>query len=109
MKDPISVVTFDEGKWARPILKRRMFKTFCWEHRWICKKKPNPRQESFTTSLRRRTRNIAAVVTTIFLLLLIVGTGLGIIDGETLSALKPLVEELVENQASFYNLTDSGF
>ena len=72
-------------------------------------KKTNPRQESFTTSLRRRTRNIAAVVTTIFLLLLIVGTGLGIIDGETLSALKPLVEELVENQASFYNLTDSGF
>ena len=72
-------------------------------------KTPNPRQESFTTSLRRRTQNIAAVVTTIFLLLLIVGTGLGIIDGETLSALKPLVEELVENQASFYNLTDSGF
>ena len=71
------------------------------------KKQTNPRQESFTTSLRRRTRNIAAVVTTVFLLLLIVGTGLGIIDGETLSALKPLVEELVENQASFYNLTDS--
>lgn len=69
----------------------------------------NRRQESFTTRFRRRSHNITAAITTIFLLLLIVGTGLGIIDGETLNALKPLVEELVENQQTYPNETLSTF
>lgn len=67
----------------------------------------NPRQDSFTSNLRRKTHNIAAAITSVFLLLLIVGTGLGIIDGETLNALKPMVEELVENQSLLYNRTNS--
>ena len=40
-----------------------------------------------------------------FLLLLLVGTGLGIIDGQTLNALRPLVETLVESQQFYPNET----
>ena len=58
----------------------------------------NRRQDSFSTRFRRRSQNIVAAITTIFLLILLVGTGLGIINEQTLNALKPLVEKLVENQ-----------
>ena len=65
----------------------------------------NRRQDSFSTRFRRRSQNIAAAITTIFLLLLLVGTGLGIIDGQTLNALRPLVETLVESQQFYPNET----
>ena len=61
----------------------------------------NRRQDSFSSNFRRRSQNVAAAITALFLLLLLVGTGLGIIDGQTLNALRPLVETLVESQ-QFY-------
>ena len=66
---------------------------------------PNRRQDSFSTRFRRRSQNIAAAITAIFLLLLLVGTILGIIDGQTLNALTPLVEALVESQQLYPNGT----
>ena len=70
---------------------------------------PNRRQDSFSTSFRRRSQNIAAAITAIFLLLLLVGTSLGIIDGQTLNALTPLVEALVESQQLHPNETTLAF
>ena len=64
------------------------------------------RQQSITTKLRRKSKNLMFVITTLFFLITIVGTAIGVIDSETLETLTPLILQLVDvDKTRVYNGT----